>query len=111
MSRANPASRRSTSASASGGRTIPAPVSPSLQPFRRLRALPSGETGPFDRRPLILLASPLAVLGPVLVVVVTASIGSASTAIIGGSLARFGSGGDFPLGLSPPRSFPGFLAG
>ena len=63
-SRANSTSRRSTSAAASGGRTIPLPVSPSLQPFRRLRSLPSGEVGPRDSRPLALLASARAVLGP-----------------------------------------------
>ena len=64
-SRANPASRRPTSASAaSGGRTIPLPVSPSLQPLRRLRSLPSGEVGPCDSLPLARLASARAVLGP-----------------------------------------------
>ena len=62
-SRANSASRRSTSAAASGGRTMPLPVSPSLQPLRRLRSLPSGVTGPRDSRPLARLASARAVLG------------------------------------------------
>ena len=60
-SRANPASRRSTSAAAAGGRTIPAPVSPSLQPLHRLRSLPSGEVGPRESRPLARLASARAV--------------------------------------------------
>ena len=51
-----------TSSSASGGSTIPPPVSPSLHPFRLLRSLPSSVTGPFESRPLALLASALAVL-------------------------------------------------
>ena len=38
------------------------PVSPSLQPLRRLRSLPSGEVGPRDSRPLARLASARAVL-------------------------------------------------
>ncbi len=80
-------SRRATSSAASGGRTIPAPVSPSLQLFCRLLDLPSGETGPCDNRPLALLASLRIVLGQ-MVVFNMASAGSASAADIGGSSPR-----------------------
>ena len=91
-----------TSAAASGGRTIPLPVSPSLQPFCRLRSLPSCVVGPFDRRPLDLLASARAVLGPASVLVM-ASIGSASAAIIGGASSEVKRSWCRTLGPSPPR--------
>ena len=57
-------------------------MSPSLRLFRRLRAFPSSEVGPFDSRPLALLAPPRAVLVQAvlgqMVVFNTASTGSAS---------------------------------
>ena len=86
---------------------MPLPVRPSLQPLRRLRSLPSGVTGPRERRPLARLASARAVLvfGPVLVFVIM-SVGSASAAVIGGSSSRCNGAVVVSRGLSAPARNP-----
>jgi hypothetical protein len=99
----SPRSLLSPSGSAAGGRTIPAPVSPSLQPLRRLLALPSGEVGPRECRPLARLASARAVLGYMLVILMSL-VGSASAVDMAGSSREASTGSTFIFGAVPRRA-------
>ena len=85
-------------------------MNPSLQPFRRLRAFPSGKVGPFDSRPFARLASPRAALGQI-GALARASRDSVSAANIGGSSSRCNRV-EFCRGArSRPPWFTGIVAG